>query len=637
MRDTSTRVVELLAGLQSPEFTTRELAVRELATYAQDEALAGLVLALEDPDLGIRELAADSLVRANRPTVSHLLIRFLEHQDIGTRNLASEILVRIGREAVPALLANITVDDHDVRKFVVDVLGLIGDPQAVEALCDRLGDANSNVACSAAEALGEIRDNRAVPHLMAAFETREEIRLSVVEALGKIGTSETLHQLYAGLVADDPVLLFAVIDAIGQIGLADSVPHLLPFLDHKDQSIAEAALAAVVRIHARNRGAVECDIPLERFLAAVLEGMRNGDQAMIDFALMRPSWWLSAASLAGLVDAIPFLPEENHHRLSELLSGLGQPAIEVFFDRLRGAAPEAKIVLLDIVKEIVDDSVAAMLVPVADDTDPGVRRKVAQVLGISGFNGAVTTLKRLAMDANGHVRSAAFFSLGWLCSEQDVDFIFSGLDDVYRDVREAALGALIVIGGPRVVAKFTADLYHENAERQRLAVSALGMIGEADVVDPLIKAINHPEATVRQSAINALARLGPVCDPEPIRVALNDENSSVRKAAISALVALCGRVAVRDIKCLLDDEDVWVRYHAINALAELRDPSLAALVLPYLTDSQDIVKIAVIKGLAQMRAIDALPALHSLRSDTNKDVETAIGMAVSTLEGADHV
>ncbi|MCX6834705.1 MAG: hypothetical protein NTW07_06150 [candidate division Zixibacteria bacterium] len=48
-----------------------------------------------------------------------------------------------------------------------------------------------------------------------------------------------------------------------------------------------------------------------------------------------------------------------------------------------------------------------------------------------------------------------------------------GLDDKYSDVREAAVGALIIIGGPRVVAKLTADLYHDEIERQRLAVSTM--------------------------------------------------------------------------------------------------------------------------------------------------------------------
>ena len=112
------RIGHLLAQLQSPDYYEREEAVKELGTYPENEAVAGLVLAIEDSDLGIRELAADFLSRLRKPTAVRLLIRFLGHDDIGTRNLASEILTRIGQPAVEPLLENLGCDDHDIRKFI---------------------------------------------------------------------------------------------------------------------------------------------------------------------------------------------------------------------------------------------------------------------------------------------------------------------------------------------------------------------------------------------------------------------------------------------------------------------------------------------------------------------------------------
>ena len=41
------------------------------------------------------------------------------------------------------------------------------------------------------------------------------------------------------------------------------------------------------------------------------------------------------------------------------------------------------------------------------------------------------------------------------------------LADKYPDVREAAMGALIIVGTPKVVARFTDELQHEELERQR--------------------------------------------------------------------------------------------------------------------------------------------------------------------------
>ena len=71
------------------------------------------------------------------------------------------------------------------------------------------------VVCSAAEALGEIGSETALPSLIEAYKSNEDVRLPVVESLGKIGGTKSLNYLIDYLQTDDPMILFAVIDAIG--------------------------------------------------------------------------------------------------------------------------------------------------------------------------------------------------------------------------------------------------------------------------------------------------------------------------------------------------------------------------------------------------------------------------------------
>ena len=246
MADVIERIGELLAKLQSPDFYEREEAVKELGTYQQDEAVAGLVIAIEDPDMGIRELASDMLCKLKSGTAAQLLCSFLAHLDIATRNLAAEILVRMGQDAVPSLIETLKSDDYDVRKFAVDVLGLIRDERAIDPLCQRLWDDNANVVCSAAEALGEIGSAAAVPHLLAVYDKIEDVRLPSIEALGKIGDPSALEHLYRSLDTRDPMVLYAVIDAIGQIGDLNSIPHLQRFVARPELPLAETAMNAVI-------------------------------------------------------------------------------------------------------------------------------------------------------------------------------------------------------------------------------------------------------------------------------------------------------------------------------------------------------------------------------------------------------
>ncbi|HVP06248.1 MAG TPA: HEAT repeat domain-containing protein, partial [Candidatus Acidoferrum sp.] len=464
------------------------------------------------------------------------------------------------------------------------------------------------------------------------YDKIEEARLPVVEALGKIGDPGTLDHLYKCLQSEDPVILFAAIDAIGNIAQLSSIPHLVGFLNGQDGPIAETAMMAVITISSKNDGRIECDLPLDRFATFLFDGIKRGNKRITDFTLSRLSHWFGSDVINGLLDVIDVVDEDRLRRISDILAGIGAPAGRLIVDKLQTATKSAKLRLLEIIKGFIDEDLASRLVSVQDDSDPDVRQQLAYVLGVSGCTVAVPRLRQLALDSNGHVRAAAFSALGWLSSENDIDFIFGGLEDKYADVREASMGALIVIGGPRIVAKFNADLYHEDVERQRLAVTALGMIGELDVVEPLLRAINHPDATVRKSAISSLAKLGSSEAAGPMTLALNDESTAVRKAAVSALVQLRGSAAIHDIRFLLEDEDVWVRYHTISAIADLRNPAFAEYIIPHLDDSQDIIKIACAKALAQMGASEALPALTRLRQEKNEDVLQAVDTAMARLE-----
>ncbi len=627
------QIAELLTRLQSPDFYEREEAVRNLGSYDADEAVAGLVMALEDPDMGIRELAADLLAQMKGDTTAQLLVRFLGHADIGTRNLAAEILVKIGGEAVPALLDDIDNEDYDIRKFIVDVLGLIKDPAAVHELCRKLWDENANVAGSSAEALGEIGSKEAVPALIGAFENVEDARLQAAEALGKLGDPSALEKLYEFMETDDPMVKFAVLEAIGNIGQKDSVPRLMSIVQSDDRTIAETALMAVINVSLQNNDRIDCDLPLDQFSGFLFDGIRNRNRKITEFTLSRLTHWYGADVLSSLLDVLESVEEDDRQRISDILVDAGPTAATTMLDKFATISTVGKLTVLEAIRQSIDDEIAERLLSFADDSEPDIRQKIAHLLGISGYTGAIPILKKLAGDAVGHVRSTAYAALGWLADENEIDFLFDGLEDRYSDVRQAAMGALIVVGTPRVVSRFTKDLHHEELERQRLAVSALGMIGDADVVGPLLGAVNHPDASVRKLAVVSLGRIKSVTDIQPLVLALSDESTAVRKAAVTALIEVRGPMAVNDIRALLDDVDVWVRFHTINAIGELGIENHAQYILPHLDDDQDIIRIAAAKALAKMECREAIPRLRQLGGDKNDDVVQAAKAAMSELEG----
>jgi len=494
-------------------------------------------------------------------------------------------------------------------------------------------DENDNVVCSVAEALGEIGSVKAVPHLLAVVEKIEDARLQAVEALGKIGDPGVLDKLYGFLDSSDPMLLYAVIEAIGDMGNPDAVKRLWPFLKSDDRLIADVAMMAVIKISRKTGGKIDFDLPLDSFKSFLFDGIKNKNDDITEFTLARIPHWYGQDVIKGLLEVLDYVDEDILIRITEILATAGHQAGKMIVMKLSDASSDTKIRLLDVVQQFIDEDLAAEILTLVEDPDQGVRQKAAQVLGVSGFMGAIPVLTKLAGDPIGHVRAAAFSALGWLCTVDEVEFIFNGLDDKYPDVREAALGALIIIGGEKVVEKFYQDLRHDDIERQRLAVSALGWIGEDNVIEPLVEAINHSDPGIRRSAISSLYKIGYVPDLRPIKVALHDENSAVRKAAVTALVGLAGEEVINDIRFLLDDEDIWVKYHTINAIGEIGQKKFDEYIIPYLDDDLDIIKIAAVKAISQMSSHEALPALDKLTKEKNQDLAKAAEKALSAIGG----
>ena len=480
--------------------------------------------------------------------------------------------------------------------------------------------------------MGEIKDERAIPYLVKAFDTTEDCRLQAIEALGKIGGEKTLEQLKKYLSYDDPMILYAAIEAIGNVGHKDSVKALKEFLNYDDITIAEASMTAIIKISLNNDGQIEQDLPLDKFSKFLFNGVKNKDKMITKFTLDRLNHWYGSNVLKSLLNVLSYVEEDDLNSIVEMLGQIGPSAADMILEEFDESPSSHKVIFLNILKQYADEEIARKLTKYVNDNDPEVRQNIAYILGISGTSDVIPTLRELTKDMIGHVRSAAYGALGWLCSEEEIDILFEGLNDNYVDVRESVMGALVILGSERVVKRFSEDLYHKDVERQRLAATALGLIGDISVVDTLLQAINHPEASIRRSAIDSLGKIREVDNINPLVLALNDENISVRKAAATSLVNIKGIKAMPEIRFLLDDEDIWVRYHAINLISEF-GKEFAQYIEPYLDSEEDIIKIATIKGLSKMGCKTAISQIEKLHNEKNQDVVDAVQMAVADLQG----
>jgi HEAT repeat protein len=208
-------------------------AINNLNQEGFDEDLVSpLANLLSDEDKGVRN-AVTMFILANRnPKFPQYIVPFVAYQDISVRNLAGEILINLGQLSVEALTEYNHENNDDNMKFVVDVLGMIGDPSAAIFTMNILSTAdNDNVILACIEALGNLRYEGAVEILMLFYDRNELYKPTIVEALGKIGSKSCLSFLIEKFDIEDEVTKYSILESLGNIGDIETYFYLLELVN----------------------------------------------------------------------------------------------------------------------------------------------------------------------------------------------------------------------------------------------------------------------------------------------------------------------------------------------------------------------------------------------------------------------
>ena len=129
------------------------------------------------------------------------LINQLKNNDRNVQKKAAEALGKIrDKKAVDPLIVALKDEDWQVREEAVLALGRIGDKRAVEPLIAGLEDEDGNVRERTAYALGNIGDKRAAEPLVTAIKKEDgNLRLTMTIALAMIGDERAVEPLVAAL------------------------------------------------------------------------------------------------------------------------------------------------------------------------------------------------------------------------------------------------------------------------------------------------------------------------------------------------------------------------------------------------------------------------------------------------------
>lgn len=384
------RVVE---QLRSPDAAARLSALRLLAESGYPEAAAPIAPLLSDPEPRIRyeALSTELSLFLGAPVRKRVALVASRRDEAGAArafdaNWGAMPSERVPLPVVTGLLTLLKDSSAAIRCEAAYALGVLGQidgvapdlgyKAVVEALADRMGDADVRVRIAAARAAGRVfrrcpagcgvlaveRVGDALVHLLNDPETA--VQGAAMEGLGEIryeravkGLGEVLAYYKQGEMA------FGALDTLARIGHPSSIPLFQTALGSKDPNFRRAAVEGLARA-----GGDEAMAALRAFGGAG----RDASLALaVAYATVRTA---GGQQVTALVQALghPDLRAQAQDYLVEL----GTPVAAALADALPGVTGEARVALLE-------------------------------VLGVSGGKAQVKAVEAFRSDADARVAAAA--------------------------------------------------------------------------------------------------------------------------------------------------------------------------------------------------------------------------------------
>jgi len=151
-----------------------------------------------------------------------------------------DVLASLGKPAVPQLIHELQSHDPLVRRQAAEALGEIKDPRAVDPLTTVLKDKDALIRRHAVKALGKIKDARAVSPLIGILNDHDEqshVRMTAAEALGSIGERRAVEPLVSALKNSLWAVRSSAAIALGTIRDPRAVVPLIAALHDEDASV----------------------------------------------------------------------------------------------------------------------------------------------------------------------------------------------------------------------------------------------------------------------------------------------------------------------------------------------------------------------------------------------------------------
>ena len=530
-----------------------------------------------DESWRVRKEAVECYVHSkpDLDSVEQLLNLLRNEDNAGLRNSAAEAVIRLGSSTASPLMKIVQDQDADVRKFVIDVMGAIGDPIFVPALLQALNDPEVNVASAAAEQLGALGDTEASESLMNSILERNEVlfRFSALGALGLLAKPVPVPEALIKL-ADQDILRKAVFECLGNISNESSFRLLLNGFSCHQKNSRTAAVKALYKIYGRSSAVSQATIREalqflkdNDILTGLLELYDHQDGTLTEALI-----WISVVTRD--VRFIPLLIEAYADERTSTAS----------LSALKSFGREALHEIISRYSSLDENGRSGLCILIAE-------------CGYSVFNDVI---KNALHDPSALVRKAAALAVGKLGLTTLIPDLIALIDDSEATIYAAAtasLQSLVIVDRSAILAEVAHFCSSKESHHRKVAALLLASLGEQDQLLMLIK---DEDPQVRKAAVSAIGANRVETSGSMLVLALTDEDPDVRIAVADALGNLQDKTTLDVLEHAMNDQDVWAQSAVLKAIARIEPARALSIIKDIHAGTEGLLMITSLKILEEI-------------------------------------
>lgn len=208
------------------------------------------------------------------------------------------------------------------------------------------------------------------------------------------------------------------------------------------------------------------------------------------------------------------------------------------------------------------------------------------------------------------------------------------LQDSDAGVKEAALNALVSIGGETVAGSLAPLLRSSDPALRNISIEALQQLGPI-IFSAVSDLLFDNDDDVVKFAVDILAAMGDIRAVPMLHKLLRHNNPNVRASVVVCLGKIKAPGSVPALIEALSDSEEWVRFSAIEGIGHLNDKAALARLLDIIEHDSGLIRDAAIDAVANIAgAADSAKILLKLKPVVKNGRISNVASVVELLEKA---